>query len=261
MITSCHFLGSSSHGNCLLVRATSGNFLIDAGLTGRQIVLRLPNFGVTIDDIDAVFITHEHADHSQGLRGLHKYGHIRCFANHPTAEAIERKLDRSFPWNYFETGTVLSFGEFAVETFSIPHDAADPVGYIFRSREGGKSLCWMTDLGYIPENVRQHVARSDILVLEANYDNVMLENDVKRPFAIKARIRSRLGHLSNESAFDLVARTENPSWQKIFLAHLSRDCNDSRLLTSLFGPTMCQRYDITVIDPEDTGLPVSYRCI
>ncbi|UPA28409.1 MAG: MBL fold metallo-hydrolase [Verrucomicrobiota bacterium] len=243
------------------MRSTTGNFLIDAGLTGRQIVLRLPNFGITIDDIGAVFITHEHADHSQGLRGLHKYGHIRHFANRPTAEAIERKLERAFQWDYFQTGTVLTYGEFEVETFSIPHDAADPVGYIFRSRDGGKSLCWMTDLGYIPQKVREHVAHSDILVLEANYDNGMLENDIKRPFAIKARIRSRFGHLSNESAFDLVARTENPSWQKIFLAHLSRDCNDSRLLTSLFGPAMLQRYNITVIDPEDTSIPVSYCCV
>ncbi|MDR2200533.1 MAG: MBL fold metallo-hydrolase, partial [Puniceicoccales bacterium] len=73
MITSCHFLGSSSQGNCLLVKSTEGNFLIDAGFTGKQILERLPRFSITIDAIDAIFITHEHSDHAQGLRGLFKY--------------------------------------------------------------------------------------------------------------------------------------------------------------------------------------------
>lgn len=260
MITSCHFLGSSSHGNCLLVKATTCNFLLDVGLTGKQIVERLPKFGVTIQDIDAIFVTHEHMDHSQGLRGLHKYGHLHCFANRLTAQAIDAKFNKAFQWDYFQTGTIIEYGEFFVETFPIPHDAAEPVGYFFRSKNGGKSLCWVTDLGYIPQPLRKRVEQSDILILEANYDHALLEQDYKRPLAIKNRIRGRLGHLSNESAFDLVTQAEHPNWQKIFLAHLSRDCNDAQLLKSLFGTDIFQRYNITIVDPNELG-PTGYCCV
>ncbi|MDR2372133.1 MAG: MBL fold metallo-hydrolase [Puniceicoccales bacterium] len=260
MITSCHFLGSSSQGNCLLVKSTSGNFLIDVGLTGRQIVACLPTFGITIQDIGAIFVTHEHLDHSQGFRGLAKYTHFQCFANQATAMAINGKFGKLFSWNYFTTGEIVHYQGFEIETFSIPHDAIEPVGYIFRSCDGGKSLCWMTDLGYVPQNIRERIKKSDILILEANYDNIMLENDEKRPPAIKNRIRGRYGHLSNESACDLVTNATDADWQKIFLAHLSRDCNDSRLLETLFGKDIFRKFDITVVDPHDaTG--ISYSCV
>ncbi|MDR0741056.1 MAG: MBL fold metallo-hydrolase [Puniceicoccales bacterium] len=260
MIASCHFLGSSSQGNCLLVKSTTGNFLIDVGLTGRQIVKCLPAFGITIQDIGAIFVTHEHLDHSQGFRGLAKYTHFQCFANQATAAAIDNKFGKSFSWNHFITGEIVHYQGFEIETFSIPHDAIEPVGYIFRSCDGGKSLCWMTDLGYVPQNIRERIKKSDILVLEANYDNIMLENDEKRPPAIKNRIRGRYGHLSNESAFDLVANAADAEWQKIFLAHLSRDCNDSRLLEALFGKDIFQKFDITVVDPHD-AIGISYSCL
>jgi phosphoribosyl 1,2-cyclic phosphodiesterase len=244
----------------LLVKSTTGNFLVDAGLTGRQIVACLPAFGLTIQDVQAIFVTHEHLDHSQGFRGLAKYTHFQCFANQPTAMAINSKFGKSFPWNYFLTGQTIAYQGFEIETFPIPHDAIEPVGYIFRSCDGGKSLCWMTDLGYIPQNIRERVKKSDILVLEANYDNAMLENDEKRPPAIKNRIRGRYGHLSNESAFDLVVHASDAEWQKIFLAHLSRDCNDSHLLEMLFGEDIFQKFDITVVDPHDAA-GVSYSCV
>jgi phosphoribosyl 1,2-cyclic phosphodiesterase len=88
----------------------------------------------------------------------------------------------------------------------------------------------------------------------------MLGNDEKRPPAIKNRIRGRYGHLSNESAFDLVTRTANAEWEKIFLAHLSRDCNDSRLLKILFGEDIFRKFNITVVDPYDAA-GISYSCI
>ncbi|MDR2200848.1 MAG: MBL fold metallo-hydrolase, partial [Puniceicoccales bacterium] len=183
--------------------------------------------------------------------------HIRCFANRATAIAIDDKFGKAFRWHYFRTGEKFFYGSFCVETFSIPHDAIEPVGYLFRSRDGGKSLCWMTDLGYVPRSLQDYVKDSDILVLEANYDNGLLEND-KRPQAIKNRIRGRYGHLSNESAFDLVTNVHRPQWEKIFLAHLSRDCNNLNIVTSLFGDIV-KRFDITVIDPYD-NFGVSYSC-
>jgi phosphoribosyl 1,2-cyclic phosphodiesterase len=241
------------------VKSTESNFLVDAGLTGKQIVERLPAFSVAINDIDAIFITHEHADHSQGLRGLFKYSHIQCFANQGTAMAINDKFGKTFRWNYFKSGEKFSHKNLSIETFSIPHDAVEPVGFLFRSEHGGKSLCWMTDLGYVPQRLQEYAKDSEILILESNYDNTLLEND-RRPQAIKNRIRGRYGHLSNESAFNLIAHTDRPQWQKIFLAHLSRDCNDSKIVTSLFGSDICNRFNITVVDPND-AIGVSYSCL
>jgi phosphoribosyl 1,2-cyclic phosphodiesterase len=234
--------------------------LLDAGFSGKQIIERLSTFGLTIYDINAIFITHEHTDHSQGLRGLFKYEHVQCFANRATAMAINDKFDKVFRWNYFVCGEKFPYKDFIIETFSIPHDAIEPVGYLFRSKDGGKSLCWMTDLGYVPQHLQKYVEDSEILILEANYDNIMLENDEKRPPAIKNRIRGRYGHLSNESAFNLVTNANCPQWQKIFLAHLSRDCNDSEIVTSLFGTDICNRFNITVVDPHN-AVGVSYSCV
>ncbi|MDR2807215.1 MAG: MBL fold metallo-hydrolase [Puniceicoccales bacterium] len=258
MITGCHFLGSSSQGNCLLVRSTEGNFLIDAGLTGKQIVDRLFNLGFGINDIDAIFITHEHADHCQGLRGLGKWDHLRFFANEATATAIDDKLGKQFHWNYFRSGESFYYKSLFVETFLIPHDAVEPIGYLLRSENGGKSLCWMTDLGYIPPQLQRYAKDSEILILESNYDHTLLESD-RRPQAIKNRIRGRYGHLSNESAFNLITNADRPQWQKIFLAHLSRDCNHPEIITALLGEKVCRRFNITVVNPNH-AVGVSYSC-
>ena len=176
-------LGSSSSGNCSLLRTENSAILIDAGFSGKRIEQMLADIGESLDTIDAVFLTHEHSDHAQGIRGLSRRADLPVFANRDTAEAVQRKLSKQVNWQLFQTGATFKFRDIEVGSFTVPHDAYDPVGFTFQwGTEGDlisphRSLAWITDLGYVPEYIKEFIKSVHILVLEANYDERLLEND------------------------------------------------------------------------------------
>jgi len=261
-----HFqiLGSSSSGNAALLRSKEATVLIDAGFSCRKLKQMLEREGISLTKIDAVFLTHEHSDHSVGLRGLSKIPGLRFYATYATRQALAPKLSSAMLWRVFESGESFSFKDLRVHSFSIPHDAYDPVGFVIET--GGEdlfnphaSLAWCTDLGHIPVNVREKVREADVLVLEANHDLELLEQDTKRPWSTKQRIRGRHGHLSNTAAIDFLSQTEAPRWKDVFLAHLSKDCNDLDLLKSQLasGLNGHHRFRCHIINPMDgPGQPV-----
>ncbi|MDR1402027.1 MAG: MBL fold metallo-hydrolase [Puniceicoccales bacterium] len=246
-------LGSGSSGNCGLIKTKDAVFLIDAGFSCKRIANMLAERNTSLDQIDAVFITHEHTDHIQGLRGLRKYENIKFFANRDTAEVIEKKFNFCIPWQIFTTGERFSLGDLRVDSFSVPHDAADPIGYVFSfaGRGGGyiKSIAWMTDLGYIPSHVSRDVAGVDLLIIESNYDNDLLTLDTKRPPYIKARIRSRYGHLSNEAAINFIKNSSGNQWKKIVFAHVSADCNSESSIKKLLGESGMFKFEVDIARP------------
>lgn len=251
-------LGSSSSGNCAYLETPGAKILIDAGFSGRKIEGMLKEIGESIENIDAVFLTHEHADHSTGLRGLAKHPHLTYHANRDTARALQERLVKPLKWHLFETGSSFVYKDMQVTSFSIPHDAYDPVGYIFKNTaEHGKSLAWVTDLGYIPELVAEKIRQVELLVLESNYERHLLEQDEKRPFSIKQRILGRHGHLSNEDAYDFISQSNNTKWEKVHLAHLSKDCNDTDLLKNRYEAMLANgvAFDLEIIDPERISIP------
>ena len=251
MIKYCHFLGSSSKGNSFLIQSSSSNILIDAGLTGKKIIEQLQLLNVAIESIDAIFFTHEHMDHSQGIKRLSRFPNIKLFATRKTANAIERKYDKQFQWECLIAGSQLQFRDLFILPFSIPHDAADPVGFFIQGIHGGKSLCWMTDLGHVPQNIVEFAKNADILVLESNYDEILLKND-DRPIYIKERIKSTNGHLSNSVAHKLIdTHKDQAKWEKIFLAHISRDCNDISEIIKLFDASLINKFNLTIVNPHD----------
>ena len=146
-----------------------------------------------------------------------------------------------------------------METLLLPHDAMEPVGYVFRN--GGEdlfnpreSMAWVTDLGHIPLRLAEKIRDVALLVLEANYDPLMLEGDRKRPHGVKRRIMGRHGHLSNLDACTFLRSVANPRWRKVLLAHLSRDCNHpSKVMDSL--NTECFACSIDCLDPEQMVFP------
>ena len=249
-------LGSSSSGNCGLVETDSCKVLIDAGFSCKRILQMLDQLNVSIQSVDAVFFTHEHTDHTLGINGLSKFAHIKFFANRDTADAIQRKLTKKIDWQLFETGASFPFKELFVTSFSIPHDAYDPVGFVFNAKANEafsphSSLAWVTDLGHLPKSVSLKIREVDILVIEANHDVTLLQADTKRPWSVKQRILGRHGHLSNETTYELLASASDSQWKKIYLAHLSKDCNDTALVSKLFGSLQKNGspLDIIVVDP------------
>ena len=250
-------LGSSSSGNAGLLEVEGAKILIDAGLSARKIMNQLPLQKMSIEELDAIFLTHEHNDHSAGIRGLSKFQNLPIFANRDTIQAVQSKLQRKPHWKQFETGKSFEFKSLKIHPFSVPHDAYDPVGFYFQWGKGDLfdphgSLAWVTDLGFVPSLVKERIRKAQILVVESNYCPRMLEADTKRPWSLKQRIRSRHGHLSNESTFDLLDSYESPSWQKIFIMHLSKDCNDVQTVCKQFKKLDGQgsRFKTFVIDPN-----------
>ena len=249
-------LGSSSAGNSSLLQVKGSKILIDAGLSARKLQSLLSEQGTSAEELDAVFLTHEHADHSAGIRGLSKFQQLPVFANQDTVQAVQSKLPRRPNWKIFETGKSFEFKEFVIHPFRVPHDAYDPVGFCFQWGkddlfEPHGSLAWVTDLGFVPTLVRERIRKAKILVVESNYCPRMLEADIKRPWSLKQRIRSRHGHLSNQSTFDLLNSYTSPCWQKIFIMHLSKDCNDVDIVRNQFKELNGQgnRFQTFVIDP------------
>ncbi|MEM9227551.1 MAG: MBL fold metallo-hydrolase, partial [Verrucomicrobiota bacterium] len=194
-------LGSSSSGNAALLSSPETKILIDAGFSAKRLDAMLQACGESLSKIDAIFVTHEHCDHIAGLKGLRRYPGIKVFANRDTARAIQPRLSHRPDWQLLETGRSFRYADLEVTAFSVPHDACDPVGYVFAHGDGSlfapyRSVAWATDLGYVPANVQEKIRQADLLVLEANHDSEMLEKDTVRPWSLKQRIRGRHGHLS-----------------------------------------------------------------
>lgn len=216
-------LASGSSGNCAFLETDEARLLIDAGLTARQIRRRLLGIGRTPENLSGILITHEHSDHIQGLAVLAARLQIPVYCNRLTQEAIAAQLQVPLDYRLFATGASFEIGDVSVDTFSVPHDASDPVGFLIRTAAG--NLGFLTDLGHATRLVIERVRPSHALVLEANHDVKMLQDDTRRPWATKQRILSRHGHLSNDAAAQVAAQIASAELQHLFLGHLSADCN------------------------------------
>lgn len=216
-------LGSGSGGNSAVLCAGNTKVLIDAGLSARQLVLRLAACGIDADQLDAVLLTHEHGDHVSGLDVFCRKRQLPVFGTAHTCELVREKMRSTVSWKIFEAGSDFQVGELDVKSFSVPHDAVDPVGFVLSA--GGASLGVLSDVGHVTAVTREHLRDLDGLFVEANYDETMLHNDLHRPWATKQRISSRHGHLSNDQTADLVAEVATERLRRVFLGHLSSDCN------------------------------------
>jgi phosphoribosyl 1,2-cyclic phosphodiesterase len=222
-------LGSGSAGNSALVSTDHCRILVDGGLSARQIVVRLEQCGVTPEQIDGVLLTHEHGDHVCGLEVLCKKFHVPIYANAQTAEAVRcnNGLDRHRHWRIFRTGAEFSICDITVQTFPVPHDAVDPVGFVFSA--SASRLGFITDLGYPTKLLIERLREVHTLVIETNHDEKLLQNDKHRPWPVKQRIQSRHGHLSNTAAASVIEELLPGKIERIVLGHLSRDCNTPEL--------------------------------
>jgi len=234
-------LGSGSSGNAALLVTENARVLVDAGFSARRLAQLLEAAGESLPRIDAIFLTHEHGDHAAGIDGLKKFPHIQIFANAATARAVQAGLEHRPDWQIFQTGARFVFRDLLVESFAVPHDAQDPVGFRFTNGSEGdlfaprRSIGWFTDLGHAPLNVHECIRECDVVVVEANHCPELLKNDTRRPWSLKQRISGRHGHLSNLAACELLAAVASPRWRRIYLMHLSRECNSRAAVESAFA--------------------------
>ena len=222
-------LGSGSAGNSTCIHHDAfGAILIDAGFSGRVMKQRLADLDLAMEDVKAICVTHEHKDHIAGLSVMAKRHPTPIYGNTGTIEAIESQSKKplSISWNIFTNGSAFDVGPFLIEAFSVPHDAYDPVGFIVQCEEIRIGL--VSDAGVITNLVRERLRGCHVLVLEANYDEQLLQ-DSERPWYIKQRIMGRQGHLSNTQAAELLEEIAGPTLQQVFLVHLSEDCNRTEL--------------------------------
>ncbi len=195
--------------------------LVDAGLSRRELRRRLAVAGEEFERIDAILISHEHSDHVSGLPVIAKSLGVPVFLTRLAAPAIcwngyEPRLET------FQAGACITIGDLEVDTFTIPHDAADPVAFCFRSQ--GLKVGLVTDLGYIPESIKFHLRGADLVVLESNHDLDMLKVG-PYPWSVKQRVMSRIGHLSNDATAQFIISDLDSSVRTLVLGHLSEQNN------------------------------------
>ncbi len=218
-------LGSGSSGNSAVVCHGETRVLVDAGLSARQLANRLSSVGVDPDSLDAILLTHEHGDHVQGLEVFCRKREIPVYATVHTSHLVEEsRIEKaSIAWRRFEAGSTFTIGDLEIESFNVPHDAVDPVGFVFRGVSD--SLGFLSDVGHVTRLIVDRLRGLDSLFVESNYDLEMLHNDSRRPWSLKQRISNRHGHLSNEQTADLLREVAGPGLHRVVLGHLSSDCN------------------------------------
>ncbi len=217
-------LQSGSNGNSIYVEAGDVKLLFDAGISGRQAMLRMAEYGRDIRDVQALIISHDHHDHIR-CAGVYqrKFG-LPIYMTRRTLDATWSPLGTLDDVRYFRAGDVLRFGRVNVYTIPTPHDAADPV--IFVIEHEGKRLGIFTDLGHPFTGLAGLLRSVDAAYLESNYDPHMLEHGPYSP-SLKARIRGPGGHLSNVESAQTLRRSRPARW--VQLAHLSEQNNDPAL--------------------------------
>src|ERR1700730_874884 len=225
MSVSVSVLASGSRGNTAIVESSSVRILVDAGISCRETFKRLKSLGRNPRDISAILITHEHSDHVYGLATLAKKLNVPVFMTGATHQAWARalrddsgELPKMAKLELFSAGRSFQIGDITVTPFTIPHDAADPVGFTFRAE--GTKIGIATDLGYMPPSVRDQLRGCDVLMIESNHDLEMLRVG-PYPWSVKQRVMSRVGHLSNEKLAKFLCTEYDGNASYLVLAHLS----------------------------------------
>jgi len=229
MAVSLSLLASGSRANCALVASSTTHILIDAGLSCRETFKRLRALGEKPDQLSAILITHEHSDHIAGLQRLASKLNVPVFLTESTHREWGRamrdeqgKIPELPKLERFASGSGFQVGDIEVKPFTIPHDAADPVGFTFRTE--GVKIGFATDLGYMPVSVRDHLRGCDILVIESNHDLEKLRTG-PYPWSVKQRVMSRVGHLSNDALAEFFSSDYDGGAAYVVLAHLSEQNN------------------------------------
>ena len=215
-------LGSGSSGNATLVATERTRLLVDAGLSRRETLRRLRGIGEPSTGLDGILISHEHSDHVAGMASLAAALNIPVYLTALTRQALPPPNEAPPVFELFRPGQKFAIQDLEVEPFTVPHDAADPVGFCFSAAGTRIGVCM--DLGYLPDSVKVHLRGCQCLVLESNHDLDMLKVG-PYPWMVKQRVMSRTGHLSNSAVAEYLENDYDGQAQVLVLAHLSGNNN------------------------------------
>ena len=228
-------LASGSKGNAVYVSHGQTAILVDAGLSGVQIEDRLRSRGLNPKAINALVVTHEHNDHIQGVGVLSRRYQIPVYVNESTFSAAKSRLGRLHSVTFFDRGDPFNVDGMTIHPFSISHDAADPVGFTIQI--DGTKIGLATDLGVGTRLVSHHLKGCRLVVLEANHDVRMLDEG-PYPWELKQRVRSRVGHLSNEASRDLLGEVMDTCVEYVIVAHISETNNRPEKAMAVVGEAL-----------------------
>ncbi len=243
-------LNSGSNGNCYYVGSAQEAVLVDAGISCRETEHRMLRLGLSMDRLRAVFISHEHTDHTRGVEVIARKYRIPVYITAATQQNSKLWLDPDLTRTFSPLEPVTIGGLF-VQAFPKKHDAAEPHSFIIEGE--GITVGVMTDMGSACEHVVKHFSRCNAAFLEANYDEQMLEKGTY-PLFLKNRIRSDEGHLSNRQALELFLGHRSPALSHLLLSHLSEHNNHPQLVQDLFGQHSNGAYIAVAGRYKETGV-------
>ena len=219
--------GSGSSGNCYYIFTEDEGFLIDAGIGLRTFKKLFMEYGFKQNRISCLLLTHDHADHSKSSGSFSKSLNLPIYATQLTFKGIDgndsiRKKPEPINRNYIAKGSPFNIGTFTITPFDVPHDSLDCVGY--RIEHNGVVLCLITDVGEMTTTIGEIISQADYLIIEANYDELMLANGNYPPY-LKQRIKSGNGHLSNKMCGQALKLFASEKLRSVYLCHLSQENN------------------------------------
>jgi phosphoribosyl 1,2-cyclic phosphodiesterase len=244
-------LGSGSEGNALVVQLGQTCVLLDCGFTLSETIARLARLGLAAEQLDGIIVTHEHGDHIKGVAPLARRYSIPIWLTHGTHNKHVKALGNLCRLTEITPHHAFSIGDVQIQPYAVPHDAAEPVQYIFS--DGQKKLGVLTDTGSSTPHIEAMLTQCNALILECNHDVAMLAGS-DYPYSLKQRVGGRFGHLNNNDAAALLAKLDNSSLQHIVAAHLSRKNNTRELAVSALSMALGCNAEWINVATQDEGL-------
>ena len=233
-------LASGSSGNCTYIESNQQKILVDAGLSGKRIEALMKQIDRRLDDIDAIFVTHEHKDHIHGVGVLSRKYNLPIYANQKTWSKMDTMIGQIHEDNrrIFNPDQMLSFGDIDILSYEVSHDAIQPQFYAFQKAD--KQFVMLTDTGYVSDKLRSDLRNASAYLIESNHEIEMLRYG-KYPWSLKQRILGDKGHLSNEDGALAMIDLIGQKTKSIYLGHLSRDNNTKELAMDAMRHTLEDR--------------------
>lgn len=240
-------LGSGSSGNSYFVSKNNTNILVDCGFSISEMESRMSQREIKPLEITAIFVTHEHEDHSKGVFALAEKYNKPIYLTYGTLKMCQKRIKKSYNLtiNIISPLDTLDIDDFMIIAIPVPHDAREPVQFKFESEK--TSLAIITDLGFGNKELINSIQHIDALILESNHD-VNLLNQSRYPKNLKERIRSNYGHLSNEESLEILKKINLDNLKWLGAAHLSKENNSPELVKDLWKKVFKDK--INIIDPD-----------